>query len=109
VVEDQCRVDTACVRKLEGVEIRFERMTQQDRRRRYQCAKMRLHVDKRRCYGVERSGCYSRKAWIGDQCEKTDRSLANLPGEIVGDWAWWFDKLIVNNLSRIKIDNANVR
>jgi hypothetical protein len=68
-----------------------------------------LHVDKRRCYRVERSGCYSRKAWIGVQCEKKDRSLANLPGEIVGDWAWWFDKLIVNNLSRIKIDNANVR
>jgi hypothetical protein len=84
-------------------------MTQQDRRRRYQCAKMHLYVDKRRCDGVQRSGRYSRKAWIGDQCEKKDRSLANLPGEIVGDWGWWFDKLVVTNLSRIKIDNANVR
>ena len=36
-----------------------------------------------------------------------DRSLANLPREIIGDWAWWFDKLIVDNFSRVKVDNAN--
>ena len=46
---------------------------------------MRLHVGKRRCYGVERCGSYARKAWIEDQCEEQDRSLAHLPSEIIGD------------------------
>ncbi len=67
---------------------------------------MRLHVGERRCYRVERFSCYSRKTWIGVKCER-DRSLANLPGEIVGDRVWRLNKLIVYNLSRVKVDNTN--
>ena len=45
---------------------------------------MRLHVGKRRRYGVGRYYSYAWEAWIEDQCDKQDRSLANLPGEIIG-------------------------
>jgi len=70
------------------------------------CAKVHLHISESRCYSVERCTCYSRKTWIGINCEK-GRSLAILPGEIVGDRARRLNKPIVYNPSRVKIESAN--
>ena len=67
---------------------------------------MCLHVGKGRCYRVERRGCDPRKACIGNK-RKKDRPLANLPGEIIGDWARRLDKLIVCDFSCVKVDDAN--
>ena len=43
---------------------------------------------------IDRRGCYSCKTRIQDKC-KSDKLLAKLPGDILGDQAPWFDKLAV--------------
>lgn len=55
------------------------------------------YVGKRGCYEVDRCRCRSRKCWIGDMCEKKA-----LQDGIIVDWTRWFDKLVVNNISRVK-------